>query len=144
MRNMIPVALLCLVALSGCKPRVRPPTTPKPDDPVLAAVKGVKGAVKRIVDAKDMEQLGIYFNYAADGATGRVPGKDVILEDVKKADPKLGKRIDDGDIVLTGVTDREGLWAYAHDVPTIGGWVLTPSGPERITAEEFKKRMGSR
>src|SRR5579859_207169 len=139
MRKYIPIVLMLVLILTGCKKKgPKPPTTPKPEGPVVAAVQGVKGAVKRYVDAQEMGQLFIYFNYAADGATGRVPGKDVILADVKKADPKLGKLIEDGEIILTGRTDREGLWAYVKDAPKIGGWVLTPNGPERLmTAAEF-------
>ncbi len=147
MRSFIPLILIVLLVVTGCKPKVKSPTTPKDPsggDPVLAAVQGVRGAVKRIVDAKDMEQLAIYFNYAADPATGRAPSKEVILADVKKADPKLGKLIEDGDIILTGIRDREGLWAYVKDAPKIGGWVLTPNGPERLTAAEFQQRMGGK
>jgi hypothetical protein len=142
------MALLSLVALTGCKakPRSTAPkaTTSEQDDPVVGAIVGPMRAAKRIVDAKDMEQLNIYFTNAGDPATGRAPTKDVILADVKQADPKLGKLIEDGDIILTGIQDRDGLWAYVKDAPTKGGWVLTPAGPERITAEEFKRRMAGR
>src|SRR5947209_5855439 len=148
MRSYITIALLLLTALSGCmsKPRSTVPkvTTPEKEDAFVGGVVGPFRATKRFVDAKDMEQLSIYFNYAADPATGRPPAKDVILADVKKEDPKLGKLIEDGDIILTGIRDREGLWAYVKDAPTKGGWVLTPNGPERLTAEEFKQRMGTR
>jgi hypothetical protein len=56
--------------------------------------------------------------------------------------PKLVQLIKDGILIMVQNPQDEGLWAYSKEAPTQGGWVLTHSGAERVTAQDFATRFG--
>ena len=78
------------------------------------------------------------------GSTGRTPTSQETLAALSQPDgnQKLVSMIRDGTIVLVPTPGDEGLWAYGKEAPTQGGWILTHSQPERITAQEFASRYG--
>ena len=135
------IATLCLLFLlacsAGCYKKRPKPTSPKEPD----LVQRISGKVKETVTAFEMKDLHLFIEYASSG-TGQMPNNDVIVEYTKKENPKLGKLLDDGTIILTGTKVRESVWAYEKDSETKGGWVITNIGPQKMTAEEFKQRMG--
>jgi hypothetical protein len=146
MRKVLVIALLfaLMFAVAGCKKRqaaAKGSTTQAPGGGGLGVVQQVKGAVQRTVTAKELDDLRIYIDTAS-LASGRMPNKETILKEVKTADRKLGQLIEDGAIVLTGATQREGVWAYEKDAPERGGMVLTSTGVERLSADELNQRLG--
>ena len=88
--------------------------------------------------ANDLHQLHVFMSNAK-GALGRVPTSQETWAELSKPDGsrELVKLIQDGALVLVPNPSDEGLWAYAKEAPTQGGWVLTHSEPRRVTAQEF-------
>lgn len=129
------VALLTCVG--GCYPKKPKPTESKKPD----LVQQIAGKVKETVTAFEMKDLHLFIEYSS-SASGQMPPNEVIIEYTKKENPKLGKLLEDGTIILTGTKVRESVWAYEKDSDTKGGWIITNNGPEKVTAEQFKQRMG--
>lgn len=105
------------------------------------AVQAVRGAVQRAVTMHEMNNLRLFIDNAS-VASGRMPSREEIFASAKQGDPKLAQFLQDGSIILTGATTREGVWAYEKDAPTRGGLVVTASGVERLSPDELRQRMG--
>lgn len=106
------------------------------------AVQSVRKAVVRTVDQNDLHNIKIYIENAS-LASGRMPSKKEIIEALK-SDPgaaKIAKMIDDGDIVIPEIKQREGVWAYPKNVLTEGGMVLTNEGVVRISNVELQEKL---
>jgi len=157
MRSLVVgVAVLC-VGLAGCKKSMdnlekqgygsgdsaSGPYSGGGNPTVGGATQAVRGAVDRVVTAAELHDLHLMMN-TTKGATGRVPTAQETWADLNKVDGnrKLLAMVQDGTIVLVASPQEEGLWAYAKEAPTQGGWVLTHNGPERITAQDFASRFG--
>ena len=110
---------------------------------VYGAEQGVRGAVNRVVTAAELHDLHLMMN-TAKGASGRVPTSQETIAALGQPDGnrQLAKLIQDGVIVLVPNPQEEGLWAYGKEVPTQGGWILTHTGAERVTAQDFSARFG--
>ena len=83
-----------------------------------------------------------YSVYVVNAESTIKTGKD--LTDRLKANPDardLLKLIDDGVIILTGTTDRQGLWAYEIDADKVGGIILVSGRARRATADDVKKYL---
>src|SRR5207237_1163452 len=74
------------------------------------AVQAVRGAVTRTVGKIEMDQLKYYYQTVYQ-AHGRVPTAEEVRRDVKQADPKLSKMLDDGDIQLAPRPAADHIWA---------------------------------
>jgi hypothetical protein len=109
----------------------------------FGAVQAVRGAVDRAVTAAELHDLHLFMTNAK-LAMGRVPTAEETWAEISKpgGNPKLTKMIQDGLIILVAKPQEEGLWAYAKEAPTQGGWILSHSQPERVTAQEFATRYG--
>jgi hypothetical protein len=143
MRTTTLIALMFVLVLTGCKRGPRPPTSPKAEDPVVAAVQGVNRAVKRSVTLQEMHDLHLTIEQAY-GEMGMMPTKEFVLDLEKKENRKLYTMLQDGLIVLTGTKVHESVWAYEKDAPTAGGYILSHNGPERLmSAEEVKLRLAN-
>jgi hypothetical protein len=106
-------------------------------------VQSVRAAPARTVKQNDMHNLHIFIENAS-SATGQMPDGNAIRQALQ-SDREMGNilaLIDDGSIVLTGINQREGVWAYEKLALTEGGIVLTNNGVERLTAAELKARLG--
>lgn len=106
----------------------------------FGVVQNVRGAAKRTVTANELHNLQLYIDGAS--AEGRMPTKQMVLDAAQKEDRKLYDALMDGSLVYAEPKAREGVWAYEKDAPTQGGMILTSSGIERVTAGEFKLKMG--
>jgi hypothetical protein len=106
------------------------------------AAQAVRGAVKRVVTAAELHDLHLMLN-TAKGASGRVPTSQETWTLLNQPDGnrQLAKLIQDKVITLVPNPQEEGLWAYGTEVPTEGGWILTHTGAERVTAADFKARF---
>jgi hypothetical protein len=108
-------------------------------------IQSVRAAPGRILNANDLQQLHIFLE-ASMADSGQLPDKNQIVAQLKSSPDarKLVKDIDDGYIVLTGNRNRESIWAYEKNAPTNGGFVLSNSGVEKLSAAEVTARLKSR
>ena len=99
----------------------------------------------RVLNATDLQQLHIFLE-ASTAESGQLPDKNQIMANLKQTPDarKLVKDIDDGYIVLTGNRQRESMWDYEKNAPTNGGFVLSNSGVEKLTAAEVATRLKGR
>jgi hypothetical protein len=58
-----------------------------------------------------------------------------------QAGSPAAKLVRSGDILLTGITRREGLWAIQRDAILTGGWVVTHNGAEQVDAATARRWM---
>jgi hypothetical protein len=144
MKAFIALAVGVSLLAVACRPRKPGATSvkdPSGGDPVLGAVQNVRRATQRIQTANELKGLHIYISDAS-LTSGRMPSKEEIVAAAKQSnDAKLVKYLEDGIIVLTGTKSREGVWAYEKDAPAMGGWVVTASGPQQMTAEQLKQQL---
>lgn len=131
----------------GAKPATAP-SGPQSTGPIVntggggGAVQSVRKAVVRTVDQNDLKNIHLYIETAS-GASGRMPSKKDIIEALK-SDPgaaKLAKMIEDGDIVLTDIKQREGVWAYPKHVLNDGGYIITNEGVVRVSNVELEQKL---
>lgn len=145
MKRIVLLLIGVLLFAVGCQTKSSNPATSTKDaaggDPVLGAVQNVRKAGQRVVTANELRSLHLFVNDAS-LVSDRMPSKEEILAAAKQAgDRKLAEFIQDGTIVLTGAKRREEIWAYEKDAPTNGGWVVTSSGPEQMSAAQLKQRL---
>jgi hypothetical protein len=106
------------------------------------AVQAVRKAVTRTVDQNDLKNIHLYIENAS-LASNRMPSKKEIMEALK-SDPgsaKLVKMIEDGDIVLTDIKQREGVWAYPKHVLQDGGYIISNEGVVRISNVDLQEKL---
>ena len=143
MKRLLFVALAVVVS-AGCKktPSDAGQYSGGQNPTVMGAAQGVRGAVERIVTAAELHDLHLFMN-TAKLSMGHTPTSQETVEELSKpnGNPKLMQMIKDQKIILMPTPGDEGLWAYAKEAPTHGGWILTHNGPERVTAQEFNTRF---
>lgn len=144
-RFLFALALFCgIVILAGCIPRTKSPTTTSSTggsssgnlDPFFGPVQAGRKGAQNLVTANEMRNIHIFINHAPD-----MPSKEQIMAAMKQEDPKGFQLIQDGQIILTGAKTREGVWAFEKDAPTKGGWVVTSSGPEKMSAQQLQQLL---
>jgi hypothetical protein len=155
MRRILCVLLLGVASAGGgCKKVDKAmDTTPKANegpklDPYNApggsggATQAVRGAVARAVTGNDLKNLHLFIE-SASGASGQMPSKQTIIDSLKASpDAKnLVALIEDGSIVLTGIRQREGIWAYEKLAIERGGNVISNNGVERMAPNELKDKL---
>ncbi|VTR97210.1 hypothetical protein [Tuwongella immobilis] len=138
--------------MGGNPPPQQQPTPPQPmnPNPGIGAAQGgsggaaqaVRGAVRRTVSANDLANLRIYIE-SASLASGSMPGPQQILADVSRDLPGVVKAVQEGSLVLTGIRQREGVWAYeaAALSQANGGMVLTNNGVERMSPQQLQQAL---
>lgn len=117
-------------------------TNYRPDQSVL---RNTKRAGERLAQQTQMDQLGTIM-FALELQDNRMPTVQAVKDDLK-ANPDardLLKLIDDGVIILTGTTDRQGLWAYEIDADKVGGIILVSGRARRAQADEVKQYLGKK
>ncbi len=154
MRAYFFIVVMLVAAVAGCK-KVPQPTdaTPSPtfkvDDrntnyrPDQSGLRNSKRAGERLAQQTQMDQLGTIM-FAIELQDNKMPTVDGVKADLK-ANPDardLLKLIDDGVIILTGTTDRQGMWAYEIDADKVGGIILVSGRARRAMADEVKKYLG--
>lgn len=163
MRFFILCTTLAALAAGGCKkkaqpvakkdePAAAPAPAPEPVDPRNSApiagggaIQNVRQAVKRVVTDNDLYQLGIII-LDLELTGGKMPTASEIKAALTGDGASLRKKIDEGAIILTGTTNKAGLWAYEVDADKAGGIVLTGPTPNarRESADEVKALLGQK
>jgi hypothetical protein len=102
------------------------------------AAQAVRQNVKRAVTGIEMHDLHLMMN-TMKLSSGRVPTSQEVMDALGRPDGnrQLLKFIQDGEIVVVPNPPEEGLWAYAKDVPTKGGWVITHTGEFQATPAQY-------
>ena len=72
---------------------------------------------------------------------GRMPTK-VEITTLVKGYANIASHITEGNIILTGTTDRSGLWAYEIEADVKGGIGLVSGVASRYDADAIKQYLG--
>jgi hypothetical protein len=144
------------LVLAGCKKLTD--TTPDPDEKVkmintkgnlsvgsptgtgFGAQQAVRKAAARPVNFNDLKQLQIFI-VQAETENGQVPNANDIMQIVGQAG-SIVKAINDGVIILTNNTQREGIWAYTQ-WPQRGDnhYVVKASGVEDMAPGQLAQAL---
>jgi len=144
------------LVLAGCKKLTD--TTPDPDEKVklfntkgnqsvgsptgttFGAQQAVRKAPARTINFNDLKQLQIFI-VQAETENGQVPNAQDIMQIVGQAGP-IVKSINDGIIILTNNTQREGIWAYTQ-WPQRGGnhYVVKAGGVEDMAPAQLAQAL---
>lgn len=105
------------------------------------AAQAVRGAVARIVDQKEMQDLYLYVNtYSL--SSGQMPSAQEIFAAAQESgSTKLTEQIQNGDIILTNARSRESIWAYTKDPQNGQHIAISAPGVERLTQDELQRRL---
>lgn len=151
------LAVVATVAVVGCNFTVNIPKRPTQpteeapptvDDrntnyrPDQSGLRNTKRAADRATMMNDISQLGTLIT-ALDLLNNKLPTKAEIMADLEAnvQARDILKKIKEGVIILTGTTNRDGLWAYEVDADKAGGIVYYGGRAERATAEDVKKYL---
>jgi hypothetical protein len=142
------VAVLC-VGLAGCKKKMNNdssessgPYSGGGNPTGYGAAQAVRGAVKRTVTLNELKNLQQFIHdyYTSNGQmpTGAQTWQ---MLSTSRADPLLNSAIQEQLIYLVPNPAADGLWAYTAEVKTTGGHVVTNSGIDRVTPQDFASRF---
>jgi len=111
---------------------------PVPDQPESPPKPKTGG--KTPVTEKDMREVWTFIDTAS-GASGMMPGPEVIYASLVKANSPAAALIKNGAISLTATQKRESVWAFETEALSRGGLVVSQNGVETLTATELIKRL---
>ena len=72
---------------------------------------------------------------------GKMPKPEIVYSALAMAKASAAELVKNNDIILTGTSKRESIWAYERKAPQQGGWIATQNGPEQVTAADFARRI---
>ena len=111
--------------------------TPRPDPSFLAQV---IAAADEIPQTRSLRRASLA-DALLNGASPRPLHVSLSSGDQLVGYDQAARDFKSGDIILTGATKRESVWAFERKAPTKGGWITTQNGPEEVTAAEFARRI---
>lgn len=106
------------------------------------ALQNTRQAARRTVALNDLANLGKFIQ-AQEIELGKMPTKAEITNALK-ADPSyrsISAAVADGTIILTGTSNKSGLWAYETDADSKGGLGLVGGVASRYSADEIKRYL---
>lgn len=163
MRFFILLVLGTAFVAGGCKKKEKPVAKKEEPAPVAApepapavdprntnyvqgggAMQNVRQAARRTVTINDMQQLGTMI-FSSELETNKMPTVSEIKAMLKLDGKHILAAIEEGAIILTGTTNKRGLWAYEIDADKAGGVIVTGPTPaaRRASAEEVKQLLAS-
>jgi hypothetical protein len=122
----------------GNPPVNQPPLNQPLANPAPPPATGTSG---KAVTKADMNEVWIFIENRS-LATGQMPRPETVYAALVQTNATAAGLVKSNDIILTGATTRESVWAYERNAPTQGGWIATQNGPEQVTAKEFAQRLG--
>lgn len=170
MRNLMLLPALALVLVMGCKkptPKAAPaPPAPAPTaaaghtppavhaptgvviNPGMSggsggAVQAVRKAAGRAVTQNEMNNIRTFIEDAS-LASGQMPTAQQTFQALQQGARATAKLVEDGDIILTGTRQREGIWAYTKEAVSTTGehLVVNGSGVQRMTPQQIRQALG--
>jgi hypothetical protein len=153
MRILFVIVVGVLLGAAGCK-KTKPTTAPTEETPSQptgvrgntsfvpggGAVQNVRQAGRRTITLNDMHQIGLAISQW-EIENNRMPNTNEI-KSLLASYPNLKKLVDDGDVILTGTTKREGLWAYEVEADVKGGVAIVSGTAARYSADDIKQYLG--
>jgi hypothetical protein len=115
------------------------PQPPAPRPP--AGTPPTTGGSGKMVTKADMNEVWVFVENFSQGNGGKMPTPDWIIGALVKEKAAAAELVKSGDIILTGSTKRESVWAFERKAPTKGGWIASQNGPEEVSAQEFARRI---
>lgn len=106
------------------------------------AAQNVRQAARRTVALNDMHQIGVIIQQY-ETLNNRMPNAQEIQSELRQT-PNLLALITGGSIILTGTTNRSGLWAYEAEADTKGGIGLVGGTASRYSADDIKAFLQNR
>lgn len=156
MRTILTAAVFAAAVAGGCETKKKAKPTTKTTDPTSApsgggggnssyvsgggAVQNIRQAARRTVTLAEMKDLGTAITQF-EVENGKMPS----IEEIKALVRTYGgvaTHINDGTIILTGSTDRSGLWAYEIEADLKGGIGLVAGVASRYDAATIKQYLG--
>jgi hypothetical protein len=152
MRILFVVVVGVFLGAAGCKKTK--PTSQQTEQPATtspagggntnyvpgAGLQNIRKAVDRDKLMNDMRQMGMEIT-AWELDNNRMPNRNEAYALISKY-PNYKKLLDDGTVILTGTTDRSGLWAYEVEADTKGGIGLVAGVANRYSADDIKQYLG--
>ncbi len=156
MRTLLMILLGVAIVSGGCKKKNSAPPVVKKEEPVVVddrntahvpgggTVQNVRKAAKRAVTMNDLQQLGTII-FSMELETNKMPTIEEIKAALKPDGLNLLAAIDEGAIILTGTTNKRGVWAYEVDADKAGGVIVTGPTPaaRRAKADEVKQLLAN-
>jgi hypothetical protein len=154
MRICFVVVVGVLLGTAGCKKKTTPTSNPTEQPPPATAPAGggntnyvpgaglqnIRQAGRRLVRDNDLKQIGLLITQW-EIENNRMPNVSEIKSLLASA-PNLKELIDTGSVILTGTTERSGLWAYEIEADVKGGLGLVAGVPNRYSADDIKQMLG--
>ncbi|MFO0843118.1 MAG: hypothetical protein U0797_12110 [Gemmataceae bacterium] len=74
---------------------------------------------------------------------GQMPTPQQVMQALQQSARATAKLVQDGDIVLTGTRQREGIWAYTKEAQSVTGehLVVNGSGVQRMMPEQIRQAL---
>lgn len=93
------------------------------------------------VARQDMADLQVFIHDFS-LASGKMPPPATVFQALVAAKSPAAELVKDGSIMLTGATQRDGVWAYETRAIFEGGFAVSQNGVETLTAAQLKARLG--
>jgi hypothetical protein len=107
------------------------------------AVQAVRKAAGRAVTQNEMNNIRTFIEDAS-LASGQMPTAQQTFQALQQGARATAKLVEDGDIILTGTRQREGIWAYTKEAVSTTGehLVVNGSGVQRMTPQQIRQALG--
>jgi hypothetical protein len=93
------------------------------------------------VSRQDMFDLQVFIHDAS-LAAGKMPAPALIYQALVAARSPAAELVKDGSVTLTGVAQRDAIWAFETRAVLQGGFAVSQNGVETLTAEQLTARLG--
>ena len=107
------------------------------NEPALPA----PGTPGKVVTKEDLNEVWIFIENYSQANQGKMPKPELIYTALVQAKSRAADLVKSNDIILTGATQRESVWAYERKASKSGGWIASQNGTEEVTPAEFARRI---
>lgn len=162
------IVLVTALCIMGCKKKTEP-TTAKTDPPKAGAspsgpavhaptgvvvnpgmggggsggaVQAVRKAAMRAVSQHEMNNIRLFIDQFS-LANNAMPSVDTVAQALRTEARSTYQLVEGGEIVLTGVRQREGIWAYTREPQSTAGYhlVIRNGNVEQMMPQELGRLL---